>query len=181
MNSYNDKKAYTRYQQYLATFGIHNSQDRIADLTNLNIGCLHFYAYASEGGLRLKAVVTECGIVTPDWNEEDDWYGLMTEIADAKTIAVRLAWLLTDSATPIDGLPLNPVQVLTPLNIPKNVIAPNYWSQITEPLMFHNNNCMHFTAWFLLSGKCIPTGIEIKASKNFGYEMNIIQKEELLL
>ena len=83
----------TRYRDYLATFGITEPRDRVAEMRDLDLGDVRYFAYDSGDGLRLKSAVTPRGIVRPGGQSEDDWYGFLKGLPDAASGAERIAWL----------------------------------------------------------------------------------------
>ena len=148
----------TSYREYLATFGISEPGDRIAERSNLDLGNVRFYAYDSNDGLRLKVAVTPRGIVRPGGHSEDDWYGFLKGLPDAASGAERIAWLETDSSTPTHGLPRDPTVALAADRRPTVGIDPAQWALVTAPtLLSAADGAMTLTAWFLEGGSRVPT------------------------
>ncbi len=146
-----------RYRQYLRTFGITEPGDRVAEMSELDVGNVRFFAYASSDGLRLKAGVTPGGIVRPGEHAGDDWFGFLSGIPDAATVADRIAWLETDSSMPLHGLPGTPTIALAPDRPLIAGIDPAQWALITPPTLEKTaGGTLVLTAWFLPSGRHVP-------------------------
>jgi len=156
-----------RYLKYLTRFGITEAGTRMTELSALRFKNVSFFAYASSDGLRLKAAVTPSGLVTPGRHADDDWYGFLSEATDAMTAAERIAWLETDSSTPLHGLPRAPVLLLDPDRRPASFIDPADWALVTAPTMSqHADDSTTLIAWFLLSGARIPERWIVTARAN---------------
>jgi hypothetical protein len=152
----NGQDAEERYREYLASFGISNPRD-IACLHDLDVDEIHFFGYAGDGGLRLKAAVTPAGVVSPALPESADWHGFLSHMPDAVTAASRVAWLESDASVPVDGLPLPPVEALTPGTRPERGIDPAEWELVAEPVLRRDpGGGVALVAWFLPSQTRIP-------------------------
>jgi hypothetical protein len=146
-----------RYRKYLESFGIAETVDRVAELRDLDLGNVRFFAYASSDGLRLKAAVTQGGMVTPGRHADDDWYGFLSEVPDAATAAVRIAWLETDATPTPHGLPRAPVVALAPDSRPSAGIDPAEWTFVTAPTLLQSfDGSKTLVAWFLPGGARVP-------------------------
>jgi hypothetical protein len=156
-----------RYLKYLARFGITEGGNRVTELSALKFKNVHFFAYASSDGVRLKAALTPSGIVTPGRLADDDWYGFLSEATDAMTAAERIAWLETDSSTQPHGLPRAPVLALDPDRRPASGIDPAEWALVTPPtLSQHPDGSTTLVAWFLPSGARVPERWSVTARVN---------------
>src|SRR5258705_12920407 len=156
-----------RYLKYLTRFGITEAGDRVTELSALQLKNVSFFAYASSDGLRLKAALTPSGMVTPGRYADDDWYGFLSEATDAMTTGKRIAWLETDSSTPLHGLPHAPVLLLDPDRRPASLIDPADWALVTAPTMSqHADGSTTLIAWFLPSGARIPERWSVTARMN---------------
>jgi hypothetical protein len=145
-----------RYHDYLRTFGIVEPGDRIAELRDLDVGNVRFFAYAEDNALRLKAAVTPNGVVTPGGQASDDWYGFLTHMPSAEVAAERIAWLETDTSKQLDGLPVSPTAALFPNRPFAAGIDPAQWALVTAPVLLTGDG-VTLIAWFLPGGTRIPT------------------------
>lgn len=140
----------SRYREYLGIFGITDAGDRVAELRDLDLGNVRFFAYAGSGGLRLKAAITPSGMVTPGAHAGDDWYGFLSGAYDAISAAERIAWLETDASTPLHGLPSTPAIALPPDCPPVGGVDPALWAFVTAPVLLgRSESSRTLTAWFL--------------------------------
>jgi hypothetical protein len=157
----------SRYRTYLAVNGITDAGDRIAQPSDLDVAAARFFAYAGNEGLRLKAIVTPDGVVTPGGHTGDDWYGFLASMPDAMAAAEGVAWLETDAATPPDGLPKSPTVVLAPDRRPAAIIDPAQWALVIPPVLRSLPDCIvNFMAWLLPSGACVPERWTVNARKD---------------
>jgi hypothetical protein len=147
-----------RYRNYLRSFGIVEAGDRVAELRDLDLGNVRFFAYASSDGLRLKAAVTPDGVVTPGGHPGDQWYGFLSGMPDARSAAERIAWLETDGSTPPHSLPNAPVIALAPDRPPAIGIDPAQWALVTPPVLCekHAGGGLGLVVWILPSGARVP-------------------------
>ncbi len=147
----------TRYLQYLRSFGIAEAGNRVAELHDLDLGNIRFFAYSSTDGLRLKAAVTLIGMVTPRRHASDDWYGFLSGMPDAASAAERIAWLETDASRSLHGLPKPPVVALIPNRRPPVGIDPAQWAIVTAPELLKNpEGKVTLAMWILPSGTRLP-------------------------
>jgi hypothetical protein len=148
----------TRYREYLRSFGIAEAGDRVAELRDLDLGNVRFFAYAGGEGLRLKAATTPSGLVTPGGNVGDDWYGFLSAMPDAVAAAERIAWIETDASPPPHGLPGAPAVALAPDRPPPVGIDPAQWRFVTAPvLVVGHDGRATLIAWLLPGGGRVPT------------------------
>jgi hypothetical protein len=148
----------TRYHEYLATFGITEPGERVAELRDLDLGDTRFFAFNSSDGLRLKAGVTPRGIVRPGGHSDDDWYGFLRALPDAASGAERIAWLETDASTPIHGLPRDPTVALIPDRHASVGIDPAQWALVTAPALLSGaDGATTLSAWFREGGARVLT------------------------
>jgi hypothetical protein len=153
----NNSDPRTRYLDYLESFGIAEAGDRVAELRDLDLGGVRFFAFDNGEGLRLKAAVTPSGVVTSGGHTGDDWYGFLSAMPDAMTASERIAWLETDASTPPHGLPIAPVLALAPDRRPTAPIDPAQWALVTPPRLFTQPDAsVILVAWFLLVGAPVP-------------------------
>lgn len=154
MNHSNPK---TRYCDYLESFGITEPGDRVAELQDLDLEGVHFFAFSSGEGLRLRAATTLGGMIRPGGNIGDDWYGFLSAMPDGTTAAERIAWLESNDSTLPDDLPIAPVLALAPDRRPSAAIDPAEWAFVIPPTLFtRSDGTVILVAWFLLSGNPIP-------------------------
>jgi hypothetical protein len=147
----------TRYRAYLAASGIADAGDRVAQQLDLDTADVRCFAYAGSEGLRLKAIVTSSGVVTPGGHAEDDWYGFLACMPDAMAAAEWIAWLETDASTPPDGLPKAPVAALAPDRSPAAIIDPAQWALVHPPALHRQpGGSVTLVAWLLPSGARVP-------------------------
>lgn len=163
----NQQDPITRYRAYLADNGIADAGDRVAQLRNLDVGDVRFFAYAGSEGLRLKAIVTSGGVVTPGGHADDDWYGFLAPMHDAMAAVERIAWLETDDSTLSLDLPKNPVAALAPDRRPAVIIDPAHWALVTPPtLRLQPDSSVTLVAWLLQSGARVPEQWTVTARKD---------------
>lgn len=156
-----------RYREYLATFGIAQPGDRVAELRDRDVGNVRFFAYADGNGLRLKAAVTPSGVVTPGAHEDDDWSGFLFGMPDAESAAERIAWLESDASMQPHGLPVEPAAALAPSQPTPPGVEPAHWALVTAPeLRAHPDGDVAFVAWLLPSGTRIPERWTIRVRAN---------------
>jgi len=145
-----------RYSEYLRRFGILDPGERIAELRDLDVLNVRFFAYAENNGLRLKAAITSSGIVTPGGLVNDDWYGFLAHMPSAEVAAQRIAWLETDASRELDGLPVSPTLTLFPDRPLAAGIDPAQWAFVTAPVLLTGDK-LKLTAWFLQGSTRVPT------------------------
>ena len=87
-----------RYRRYLQSFGISGHPESVLAMRELDLAHVRFFAFEDDQGIRLKAAVTEAGLVRSGRHAEDDWRGLLAASAGAGLLAERIAWLETDEA-----------------------------------------------------------------------------------
>lgn len=95
-----------RYRDYLRRFGIAEPGAHLVSIAPLRP--VRAFAYAEGLRLRLKALVTQSGVVRPGFHGEDDWHGLLASGATAAQLAAGIAWLETDETS---DRPVPPVVV----------------------------------------------------------------------
>ncbi len=157
----------TRYRAYLASFGIADAGSRVAEPRDLDLGDARCFAYAGDGGLRLKAIVTAGGMVTPGGHGSDDWYGLLAPMPDARALAEGLAWLETGASATPHGLPREPVAALRPDRRPAAAIDPAQWALVTAPVVrARPGGGVTFVTWLLPSGAWIPERWTVTARRD---------------
>ena len=157
----------TRYRTYLAASGIADAGDRVAQLHDLDVADVCLFAYVGSEGLRLKAIVTSSGVVTPGGHADDDWYGFLAAMPDPMAAVERIAWLETDASTPPNGLPKAPVAALSPNRRPAVIIDPAQWALVTPPAIRRQlAGSLTLVAWLLSSGARIPERWTVTARKD---------------
>lgn len=157
----------TRYREYLRGYGIAEAGDRVAELRDLDLGNIRFFAYASSDGVRLKAAATPNGLVTPGGRAGDDWHGFLSRMPDAAAAAECIAWLETDASTTTHELPGLPTAVLAPDRPLAAGIDPAQWAFVTAPaLLVDSDDSAKLVAWFLATGTRTPTRWTITARPN---------------
>jgi hypothetical protein len=146
----------TRYRDYLRSFGIVEPGDRIAELRDLDLGNVRFFAYGGGEGLRLKAAATPHGLVTPGGNVGDDWNGFLIAMPDGDAAAQRIAWIESDSSPSPHALAVALTIALTPDHPPSCGIDPAQWALVTAPVLAADPGRATLIAWLLPSGSRIP-------------------------
>jgi hypothetical protein len=155
----------TRYHEYLRRFGIRHAGDRVAEIHQLDLESVRFFAYASGNALRLKAAITPSGMVTPGGHSDDDWYGFLSRMPTAAAAAERIAWLETDESATAHGLPSRPAAALSPDQPMAVGIDPAEWTLITAPVLIAEpESSATVTAWILDGGARSPTRWRITAA-----------------
>jgi hypothetical protein len=172
-----------RYREYLRSFGIVEAGDRVAELRDLDLETVRFFAYASDNdGLRLKAAVTPGGLVSPGGRASDDWYGFLSRMPDAVAAAERIAWLETDSSTTAHGLPGPPVAVLAPNRPLPPGLDPAQRVLVTAPALLAGSDVsVSLIAWFLTGGARAPTRWTIRARPGADAAIACATAQDLLL
>lgn len=145
-----------RYRDYLRSFGIAEAADHIAELRDLDLGNVRFFAYAGSNGLRLKAAVTLRGLVTPGANAGDDWNGFLIDMPDGDAAAQRIAWIETDSSPPPHGVARSPTLALAPHRPPPTGIDPAQWALVAGPVLAADLDRATLIAWLLPGGSRVP-------------------------
>jgi hypothetical protein len=147
----------TRYREYLGTFGITEDRGQVAELHDLDLESVWFFAYSGSGGLRFKVAITQRGLVTAGGHADDDWYGFLSGMPDAEAAAARIAWLETDESISALHLPSRPVMPLVPDHLPAAGIDPEEWAFVEAPTLHRTpDGCVILVAWFLPNGFNVP-------------------------
>ena len=153
------------YHEYLRRFGITQAGDRVAEIRQLDLESIRFFAYASDNALRFKAAITPSGVVTPGGHSQDDWYGFLSRMPTAAAAAERIAWLETDESETAHGLPRRPAAALSPDQPLAVGIDPVECALITAPLLVAGpERSITLTAWILDAGARSPTRWRITAA-----------------
>ena len=171
----------TRYRAYLASCGIADAGDRVAEQPELDAAGVRCFAYTGSGGLRLKAIITPDGLVRPGGRVSDDWHGFLAGMPDAMTAAERIAWLESDASTPPNGLPKAHTAALIPDRKPAAIIDPAQWALVKPPAMRrHPGGSITLVAWLLASGARVPERWAVTARRDAPAVIQKISAYEIL-